>query len=109
MGLVMLRLSHYLSLYTISKGIENLEYTKAVRLNDLRLTNESEKNIEAFKLNFEDEIKLYKDRSIKEIINMHPKFYQDLVEYKDWDSAMQYLNNGGIDFIKHFNKERSKR
>ena len=79
MGLVMLRLSHYLSLYTISKGIENLEYTKAVRLNDLRLTNESEKNIEAFKLNFEDEIKLYKDRSIKEIINMHPKFYQELV------------------------------
>ena len=52
LGLVMLRLSHYLSLYTISKGIENLEYTKAVRLNDLRLTNESEKNIEAFKLNF---------------------------------------------------------
>ena len=40
---------------------------------------------------------------------MHPKFYQDLVEYKDWDSAMQYLNNGGIEFIKHFNKERSKR
>ena len=109
LGLVMLRLSHYLSLYTISKGIENLEYTKAVRLNDLRLTNESEKNIEAFKLNFEDEIKLYKDRSIKEIINMHPKFYQDLVEYKDWNSAMQYLNNGGIEYIKHFNKRRRER
>jgi hypothetical protein len=37
---------------------------------------------------------------------MHPKFYRDLIEYDDWDSAMRFLNEEGIEYIKHFiNKE----
>ena len=91
LGLVMLKISHCLSLYTIVRGVESLEYTKAMRLNELRLREESERNVKAYQLNFDAEIKLYKDKSVREIINMHPKFYRDLVEYDDWDSAMEYL------------------
>ena len=106
LGLVMLKISHCLSLYTIVKGVESLEYTKAMRLNELRLREESERNVKAYQLNFDAEIKLYKDKSIREIINMHPKFYRDLIEYDDWDSAMRFLNEEGIEYIKHFiNKE----
>ncbi len=106
LGLVMLKISHCLSLYTIVRGVESLEYTKAMRLNELRLREESERNVKAYQLNFDAEIKLYKDKSIREIINMHPKFYRDLVEYDDWDSAMRFLNEEGIEYIKHFiNKE----
>ena len=102
LGLVMLKISHCLSLYTIVRGVESLEYTKAMRLNELRLREESERNVKAYQLNFDAEIKLYKDKSVREIINMHPKFYRDLVEYDDWDSAMRFLNEGGIEYIKHF-------
>jgi len=102
LGLVMLKISHCLSLYTIVRGVESLEYTKAMRLNELRLREESERNVKAYQLNFDAEIKLYKDKSIREIINMHPKFYRDLVEYDDWDSAMRFLNEEGIEYIKHF-------
>mgnify|MGYP003627847499 FL=1 len=102
-GLVMLKLSHYLSLYTIAKGIENFEYTKSVRIDEMRRSEESERNIEAYRLNFDVDIKLYKDKSIREIINMHPKFYHDLFEYDDWDTAMRFLNEDGIEYIKHFN------
>ena len=106
LGLVMLKISHCLSLYTIVKGVESLEYTKAMRLNELRLREESERNVKAYQLNFDAEIKLYKDKSIREVINMHPKFYRDLIEYDDWDSAMRFLNEEGIEYIKHFiNKE----
>ena len=106
LGLVMLKISHCLSLYTIVRGVESLEYTKAMRLNELRLREESERNVKAYQLNFDAEIKLYKDKSIREIINMHPKFYRDLIEYDDWDSAMRFLNEEGIEYIKHFiNKE----
>ena len=99
----MLRLSHYLSLYTVVKGVESMEYAKATRINSMRLKEESDRNIEAYELNFSEEIKLYKDKAIREIINMHPKFYQDLLEYHDWDSAMRFLNEGGIEYIRHFN------
>jgi|8_EtaG_2_1085327.scaffolds.fasta_scaffold269361_2 hypothetical protein len=106
LGLVMLKISHCLSLYTIVRGVESLEYTKAMRLNELRLKEESERNVKAYQLNFDADIKLYKDKSIREIINMHPKFYRDLIEYDDWDSAMRFLNEEGIEYIKHFiNKE----
>ena len=106
LGLVMLKISHCLSLYTIVRGVESLEYTKAMRLNELRLREESERNVKAYQLNFDAEIKLYKDKSIREVINMHPKFYRDLIEYDDWDSAMRFLNEEGIEYIKHFiNKE----
>jgi hypothetical protein len=102
----MLKISHCLSLYTIVRGVESLEYTKAMRLNELRLKEESERNVKAYQLNFDADIKLYKDKSIREIINMHPKFYRDLIEYDDWDSAMRFLNEEGIEYIKHFiNKE----
>ena len=102
----MLKISHCLSLYTIVRGVESLEYTKAMRLNELRLREESERNVKAYQLNFDAEIKLYKDKSIREVINMHPKFYRDLIEYDDWDSAMRFLNEEGIEYIKHFiNKE----
>ena len=101
----MLKLSHYLSLYTITKGVENLEYTKTLRVKELIRKNESQQNINAFKLKFDDEIKLYKNKAIREIINMHPIFYQDLLEYDDWDSAMRYLHKDGIEYINHFNKK----
>tara|TARA_R110000787_G_scaffold278885_1_gene388818 strand:+ start:273 stop:506 length:234 start_codon:yes stop_codon:yes gene_type:complete len=69
----------------------------------MRRSEESERNIEAYRLNFDVDIKLYKDKSIREIINMHPKFYHDLFEYDDWDTAMRFLNEDGIEYIKHFN------
>jgi hypothetical protein len=76
-----------------------------MRLNELRAKGESERNIGAYRSNFNDEIKLYKDKSIREIINVHPNFYKDLIKYDDWDTAMQFLNNEGIEFIKKFNQK----
>jgi len=101
----MLKLSHYLSLYTIVRGVESMEYAKATRINEMRKKEETDKNIKAYQLNFDTEIKLYKDKAIREIINMHPKFYRELLEYDDWESAMRFLNEGGADYIRHFNNK----
>ena len=103
LGLVMLKLSHYLSLYTIVRGVESMEYAKATRIDEMRKKDETDRNVNAYQLNFDTEIKLYKDKAIREIINMHPKFYRELLEYDDWESAMRFLNEGGADYINHFN------
>ena len=109
LGVVMLKLSHFLSLYTIVKGVESLEYATAERLDKMRRNGETERNINAYRLNFNSEIKLYKNKVIREIINMHPKFYQDIFKYNSWDSAMLFLNKEGVDYIKQFNNKEGTR
>ena len=105
-GLIMLRLSHYLSLFTVVKGIESMEYAKTLRIKEMVNTSQSEKNIKAFKINFDNELKLYKDKYIREVINTHPKFYKDIVKYDSWDSAMVFLQDGGMEYIKQFTNKR---
>ena len=104
--LIMLRLSHYLSLFTVVKGIESMEYAKTLRIKEMVNTSQSEKNIKAFKINFDNELKLYKDKYIREVINTHPKFYKDIVKYDSWDSAMVFLQDGGMEYIKQFTNKR---
>jgi len=100
MGLVMLKVSHCLSLYCLVKGIEHLTYTKNLRIAEMRDTGSSEKNIQAFSLNFDDEIGRFKRRSIREIINLHPAFYKDVIKFRDWDTAMEYLETEGKEYLK---------
>tara|TARA_R110000787_G_scaffold124969_2_gene236048 strand:- start:535 stop:753 length:219 start_codon:yes stop_codon:yes gene_type:complete len=66
---------------------------------------ESDRNIEAFVLNFEDEVKLYKDKAIREIVTMHPKIFQDVIDYNDWPSAMLFLNSEGREYIRKFTQD----
>ena len=104
-GLVMLKISHYLSLYVLVKGVENLEYTKTLRIKEMRRNGDSDRNVHAYRLNSDQDIKLYKDKCIREVVSMHPRFYRSFFQYDNWDSAMRFLDEGGIEYIKHFHKE----
>jgi len=43
--------------------------------------------------NIDSEISILKDNSINYLINMHPKFYRDSLEFDDWDSSINFLKN----------------
>lgn len=105
LSLVLLKLSHSLSLYIIVRGVESLEYAKNVRVIEMKEIGESDRNIEAFVLNFEHEVKLYKDKAIREIVTMHPKIFQDVIDYDDWPSAMLFLNSEGREYIRKFTQD----
>jgi hypothetical protein len=102
----MLKLSHCLGLYTIVKGLENYHYAKNLKIIHMRESGESEQVIRAYQINLNEEIERYKNKSISEIINLHPKFYHDIINYYDWDSAMAFLNTEGNEFIKTFHKNK---
>jgi hypothetical protein len=105
-GVVLLKLSHALSLFFAARGMENLQYAKSLRVIEMSKTNESKHNIDAFKINFDKEIEQYKRKAVRDILEHHPRFYKDIVEFHDWDSAMIYLNTEGLEYIQQFLKER---
>ncbi len=39
------------------------------------------------------EISNYRNKAIEEMLNLHPKFYNPIVDFDNWKSAMEYLEN----------------
>ena len=105
LGLIMLKLSHCLGLYTIVRGLESLEFARNIKLHHMKKTEEPERNIDAINLNYDREITLYKTKAIKDILDRHPKFYKDFISYDDWDSAMKFLQDEGYDYIQQFTRK----
>ena len=99
-GLVMLKVSHCLSLYCLVKGIEHMEYARSLRVGEMRDTGVSERNIQAFNLNFDGEVERFKRRSVAQIVELHPSFYRDVVKFTDWETAMHYLETEGKEYLK---------
>ena len=104
LGLVMVKISHCISLYCLVKAIEQLEYAKGLKKAEMISSGESVKNVQAYSMNFDDLIKSFKRRSVNDLINLHPPFYKDVVKFSDWDSAMNYLNTEGREYLQAFTK-----
>ena len=52
---------------------------------------DSQHNIDAFTRSFNDEVSQYKEKAIKIMIDAHGSFFDQVVEFSDWEGAMSYL------------------
>ena len=52
---------------------------------------------------FEDEIKTLKEYSVAYLLQLHPKFYRDILTFDDWESSMRYLNQNKEAVFKIWN------
>jgi len=93
----LIRVSQLISLGVLAKSMENFYYSRTVRLREMQEVGENDKDIRDFKRSFNLEISDYKHRTIKEMLDLHPKFYDPIVDFDDWNSAMKFLNEN-----KHF-------
>tara|TARA_B100000131_G_C17974425_1_gene555853 strand:- start:371 stop:607 length:237 start_codon:yes stop_codon:yes gene_type:complete len=59
----------------------------------MREQGESEQNIKDVRRSFNVEIREHKEKVIKEIIDLHPKFYDPIVPFTDWKSSMKHLED----------------
>jgi len=89
----MLKVSQLVSVAMLARSLENFAYSKSLRLQYLAETNASEQNKEAFMLLHQDELTNFKTKSIQEIVALHPKFFEDALDFHDWPSAMKFLND----------------
>ena len=92
----LIRVSQLISLAVLAKSMENFYYSHTVRLHTMRENNANEKDLRDLKRTFNAEIADYKEKSIREIIEQHPKFYDPIVDFDNWKSAMKYLEDNKL-------------
>ena len=93
----LMHITQVVALFITVKALENFHYGCQYRLNAMKEGKASEHNLNAFKLQFEEETSLYKKRTIKKIITAHGSFFDHLVSFDDWSSAMGFLEKNRQD------------
>tara|TARA_R100000664_G_C2725069_1_gene117273 strand:+ start:302 stop:724 length:423 start_codon:yes stop_codon:yes gene_type:complete len=89
----LIRVSQLVSLAVLARSMENFYYSHTSRLRHMRESGQSEKAIKEARRSFNAEIKHYKKKAVEEILNLHPKFYDQIIDFDDWKTAMDYLEN----------------
>lgn len=89
----LIRISQLVSLAVLARSMENFYYSHTARMRLMRENNENEKDIKDTRRSFNIEIKNFKDKAIEEILDLHPNFYQPIIDFDSWSSAMKYLQD----------------
>jgi ribonucleotide monophosphatase NagD (HAD superfamily) len=103
----LIRVSQLVSLAVLAKSMENFYYSHTSRLRHMRDHNESEKNLKVVRRSFNKEMSDYKEKAVKEILDLHPDFYDPIVEFHDWKSAMKYLEDNQQFVFQLLNQDKN--
>jgi hypothetical protein len=93
LSIQLIQMSNLVSLFLLTRALENFEHSRVLCLKDLREKDISERNLKIYEENLDLEIELFKKRSISLLLEVHPDFFQGVVPYTDWSSAMNYLES----------------
>ena len=85
--------SNLVSLFLLTRALENFEYSRMLCLKDLRERETSERNLKIYEENLNQEIEVFKKKSISLLLEVHPDFFKDIIPYTDWKSGMKYLES----------------
>lgn len=97
-SLSLIKLAHVIYLSATVKAIETLTNARfTAKMNDVEPYQST--NV------FDDEIKLLKDQSVTYLLQLHPKFYRDILKFDDWESSMRYLNTNKDAVFKIWKKQ----
>ena len=90
-SIMLIRVSQLVSLAMLVKSTEHMYHSHTARLRQLKEIEAAQEDIRDLRRSFNAEISNYKEVAIKAILEQHPKFYNSIVEFDNWRSAMQYL------------------
>tara|TARA_B100000242_G_C42985456_1_gene457403 strand:+ start:655 stop:1038 length:384 start_codon:yes stop_codon:yes gene_type:complete len=76
----------------MAKNLQNVYEIKYLKEEAMRLVGRDEKYIEWQAKVDQKEIDSLKSTCIRNFINSIPPKYNHLIEFRDWDSAMEYIN-----------------
>ena len=90
-GILIVKSAQIISLAILAKSLENFAYSKTYKILTLKENKASEQNIKAYDINIDLAINSYKEKAIKHIVEQHSKFYKEILDFDDWKSGMEYL------------------
>ena len=91
-SVTILKATQLVSLYILTRALEHFAFGREARLHHMRRAKASEQNINAFMHLYNKEVKDFQRRAVQQIIDAHPKFFRQVLEFEDWESAMELLN-----------------
>jgi len=71
--------------------MENFAFSRTYKILTLQESNASEQNINAYTINIDLAIESYKEKAIKHIVEQHSKFFKEILDFDDWKSGMEFL------------------
>jgi hypothetical protein len=89
----LIRISQLIGLAVLAKSMENFYYSHTDRMRQMAENDESKKNIKDTRRSFNIEISNYKEKVIKEMLDLHPSAYAPIIDFDNWKSAMKYLED----------------
>ena len=92
-SIIILRSSQLIGLFVLSRALEDFYYAKEFRIGVMNEDGDSKQNITAVGYRFDEEVSLFKRKSIKRIIEAHGNFFVQLADFNDWKSAMAFLED----------------
>ena len=92
-SLHLLRVCQVISLFIIARSLEDFAYAKEYSILRMKEGEETEHNINSFKERHDKEVQLFKEKSVKRIIEAHGSYFSEIVDYENWDGAMKFLNS----------------
>ena len=90
-SVLLIKAAQLVSLGLLARAMEDFYHAKIYRMEKMIESQESEHNITAFSYLMEEEVEHYKKRAVLGLLELHPDFFQQLAEFDDWPSAMEYL------------------
>lgn len=104
----LIRISQLVSLAVLARSMENFYYSHTARLRQMRDDKKTEQDIKDARRSFNIEIKDFKEKAISEILDLHPNFYDPIVDFDDWNSAMKYLEDNREYILQLLNQDVNK-
>jgi hypothetical protein len=90
-GILIVKSAQVISLAILAKSMENFAFSRTYKILTLQESGASEQNIGAYTINIDLAINSYKEKAIKHIVEQHSKFYKEILDFDDWRSGMDYL------------------
>ncbi len=92
LSLILLRATHLIYLSSTMKALEHMSFARGIVLEHMLRTEKGSAAISTFEIRHEEEVAKLKTRSIDLLIDLHPEFFQRMMEFENWEEASQYAD-----------------
>ena len=92
LSLILLRATHLISLSSTMKALEHMSFARGIVLEHMLRTEKGSAAISMFEIRHEEEVTKLKTRSIDLLIDLHPEFFQRMMDFDNWEEASQYAD-----------------
>lgn len=102
----LIRVSQLVSLAVLAKSMENFYQSHTYRVRHMRDHGKQDKDIKKVRREFNMEISNYKEKAIQQILELHPNFYNPIIDFDNWKSAMKYLDDNQKFVLQLLNQDK---